>query len=138
MKKQWILWGCALGLMLLPTAARAEEHSKLGEEMEVLDDAFKGFRRETDPAKGAAQAREAQNATLKSTMEVPAMIKEMADGPDKAKALAEYRKMMGKMFVALCEVEEAFLNNKMEDVAKIIETLKTAKKDGHGKFIKEH
>lgn len=137
MKKHWILLGCAVGLMLLPANVKAEEHTKLGEEMETLNDAIKGFRRETDAAKGAAQAHDAQQAALKSTLETPAMIKEMPDGPEKAKALVQYRIMMGKLFITLCQVEEAFLNGKMEEVTKIIDSLKEAKKEGHGKFIKE-
>lgn len=137
MKKHWFLLSCAAGLMLLPTKVSAEEHTKLGEEMEVLDDAFKGFRRETDAAKGAAQARDAQTAALKSTLEVPAKIKEMPDGPEKAKALVQYRLMMGKLFITLCQVEEAFLDGKMEEVTKIVDLLKEAKREGHGKFIKE-
>jgi soluble cytochrome b562 len=129
--------GCAAGFLFAPVIAQAEEHTKLGEEMESIDDAFKGFRRETDPAKGAAQARDAQTATLKAALEVPTMVKEMPDGPEKAKATAEYRKQMGKVFVTLCEVEEAFLSGKIEDVAKLVETLKEQKKAGHQKFIKE-
>lgn len=129
--------GCAVGLLLVPAVAQDEEHTKLGEQMESMDDAFKGFRRETDPVKGAAQAREAQTATLKATAEIPALIKEMPEGPEKAKASAEYRKQMGKVFVTLCEVEEAFLAGKIEDVTKLVEALKEQKKAGHQKFIKE-
>ena len=59
MKKQLFLLTCAVGLMMMPTMA-AEEETALGKQMEAMNDAFKGFRRETDPVKGAAQAREAQ------------------------------------------------------------------------------
>jgi soluble cytochrome b562 len=137
MKKHLFLMGCAAGLIFAPAMAQDEEHTKLGTEMESMDDAFKAFRRETDATKGAAAAREAQTATLKAAMEVPELVKKMADGPEKAKATAEYRKMMGKVFVTLCEVEEAFLNGKMEDVAKAVEALKEQKKAGHDKFMEE-
>ena len=70
-------------------------------------------------------------------MEIPALIKEMPEGPDKAKAQNEYRTMMGKLYVTLCEVEGAFLAGKPEEVAKIVESLKGMKKDGHKKFMKE-
>jgi len=36
-----------------------------GEKMEALTDAYKGFRKEKDPKKGAAEARKAQNALIK-------------------------------------------------------------------------
>lgn len=126
-----------MGLLLVPARAAEEEETPLGKQMEAMNDAFKGFRRETDAVKGAAQAREAQQAALKSAMEIPAMLKAMPEGPEKAKALAEYRKMIGKLFVTLCEVEEAFLNGKIDEVAKIVETLKESKKAGHDKFVEE-
>lgn len=128
---------CALGLLLSPAGAADKEETPLAKQMEAMNDAFKGFRRETDAVKGAAQAREAQQAALKSATEVPALLKAMPDGPEKAKALAQYRKMIGKLFVTLCEVEEAFLNGKIDEVAKIVEALKDAKKTGHDKFMEE-
>ena len=136
MKKQLFQMSCVIGLMLLPTNA-AEEETPLGKQMEAMNDAFKGFRRETDPVKGATQAREAQQAALKSAMEVPSMLKPLPEGPEKVKALVEYRKMVGKLFVTLCEVEEAFLAGKIDEVAKIVESLKEMKKTGHDKFVEE-
>lgn len=137
MKKQLFLWMGGLCLMLANPLLGAEEHTELENQMESMDDAFKGFRRETDPVKGAAQAREAQTAALKSAMELPAMVKAMPDGPEKTKASVEYRKMMGKLFVVFCEAEEAFLAGKMEDVATLVNSLKDLKKEGHDKFIEE-
>jgi soluble cytochrome b562 len=138
MKKQFFLLSCATGLMLMPAvAAEKHEESPLAKQMESMDDAFKGFRRETDPVKGAAQAREAQQAALKSALEIPELLAAMPDGPDKVKALLEYRKMIGKLFVTFCEVEEAFLNGKMDEVAKIVTSIKEMKKAGHDKFIEE-
>jgi len=137
MKKQLFLLGCAAGLMLIPARAQEKEHTALGKQMEEMNDAYKAFRKETDPVKGAALAREAQTAVLKGATEVPELLKEMPESPEKAKALAEYRKMIGKLYVTLCEVEEAFLNGKIDEVAKIVDTLKEMKKAGHKKFMKE-
>ena len=139
MKKQLFLWSCAASLVLVPARAQEKEKAEtpLGKQMEAMDDAFKGFRRETDPVKGAAQAREAQQAALKSATEVPAMLKAMPEGPEKAKAMAAFHKMIGKLYVTLCEVEEAFLNGKIDEVAKIVVSLKEMKKAGHDKFIEE-
>lgn len=124
-----------MGLMLMP--AKAEEHSALGKQMETMNKAFKAFRSETDPVKGATQARAAQQAALKSTAEVPEMVEQMPDGPEKIKASLEYRKMMGKLFVTLCEVEGAFLAGNTAEVAKIVDSLKEMKKTGHDKFIEK-
>ncbi len=126
--------GCTVGLMWVP--AKADE-TPLGLQMEAMNDAYKGFRRETDPVKGAAQARDAQQAVMKSLAESPVVIQEMPEGPDKVKAAVEFRKMMAKLLVSLCEVEEAFLNGKIDDVAKIVDDLKAQKKSGHEKFVKE-
>jgi len=136
MKKHLFLMGCAAGLMLVPVKAE-EKHTELGKHMEAMDDAFKGFRRETDAKKGAEQARVAQVETLKAAAEVPELVKKMPDGPDKAKAAVEYKKMMGKLYITLCEVEEAFLAGKPEEVTKLVEAVKTSKKEGHDKFIEE-
>jgi soluble cytochrome b562 len=120
--------------LLLPATA---DESPLATQMENLNDAYKAFRRETDPAKGAALAREAQQAAVKGLGEIPTMVASMPDGPDKAKASAEYRRMMGTLFVALCEVELAFLDGKVEKVAEIVNQLKDLKKTGHEKFMED-
>jgi hypothetical protein len=137
MKKQLFLLSCMAGLMLVPARAAENEETPLGKQMEATNDAYKAFRRETDPVKGATQAREAQLSVLKAATEVPEMLKAMPDGPDKAKALVSYRKMMGKLYITLCEVEEAFLNGKIDEVAKLVESLKEQKKAGHDKFMEE-
>ncbi len=136
MKKHMILLGFALGLMLVPAQAD-EEHTPLGNQMESLDDAFKGFRRETDAKKGATEARAAQVAVLKSAMEVPELVKAMPDGPEKDVAANDYRMMMGKLYLAFVEVEKAFLKSDLEAVTSIVDTLKEMKKEGHTKFIDE-
>ena len=125
-----------MGLMLVPARAE-EEHTPLGKQMESLDDAFKGFRLETDAKKGATEARAAQMAVLKAAMEVPALVKEMPDGPEKDEAANTYRMMMGKLYISFCEVEKAFLKNDLESVTSIVDTLKKMKKEGHEKFVKE-
>jgi soluble cytochrome b562 len=135
MKKHIFL--LAGGLFMMFTPAMAEEHTELANQMDTMDDAFKGFRRETDPVKGAAAAREAQTAALKSTLELPEMVKAMPDSPAKVKATLEYRKMMGKLFIVFCEAEEAFLAGKMEAVAAAVEAVKELKKAGHDQFIPE-
>jgi soluble cytochrome b562 len=135
MKKQLFLISCAVGLMCLPVSAVEKEESSLAKQMDAMNDAFKSFRKETDPVKGAAQAREAQQAALKSALEIPETLKAMTEGPEKVKALLEYRKMLGKLFVTLCEVEEAFLNGKIDEVAKIVASIKEMKKAGHDKFM---
>jgi hypothetical protein len=65
------------------------------------------------------------------------VLKKMPDGPARQKAAAEYRKMMGRVFVTVCEVEEAFLAGNIDEVAKLVEALKQMKKEGHNKFMED-
>ena len=137
MKYQFILPCLFACLMTSPSFAAETDQSPLGKQMEAMNNAFKAFRSETDSAKGAAKAREAQAATLKSVLEAPSMLKSMPDGPAKAKALAEYHRMVGKLYVTFCEVEVAFLDGKFDEVAKIVGSIKEMKKAGHDRFIEE-
>ena len=136
--KNKLLILCGMMCLLGPVfAADDHEETPLGKQMEIFNDAYKAFRKETDPAKGAAQMREAQQAVLKGMGELPSMLAKMPDGRDKEMAAMQYRKMMGRLFVTLCEVEEAFLTGKTDDVTRLVETLKEMKKAGHDKFMEE-
>ncbi len=137
MKLQLMILGCAVCLLSPVFGAEDHEDSPLAKQMELFNDAYKAFRKETDPVKGAAQAREAQQAVLKGIVEIPEMLAKMPDGPAKAKAAAEFRKMMGRTFVTLCEVEQAFLAENIAEVAKLVEVLKEMKKAGHDKFMED-
>ena len=116
----------------------AEEHTPLGEQMESLNDAFKALNKETDPVKGAALARKAQESMLKGAALVPALISDtIADAKEKEKALADYRRLMGEAFVIFCKIETAFLENKLDEVKKLSTDAKALKKEGHDKFMEE-
>jgi hypothetical protein len=136
MKKAFFPTMMLAALFLMPVPARADD-SPLAKEMETLDDAYKAFRRETDPVKGAKAAREAQESVLKAIPLVPAMLEKMPAGEAKEKALASYRLQMGKLFVALCEVEAAFVAKDLPKVAELVTTLKGQKKEGHDEFIED-
>jgi len=135
--KKLIFPALLLFASLSPAPIRAQDETPLGKEMEKLDDAYKGFRREKDPAKGAVTAREAQETVLKAIPLVPALLEKMPAGEEKTKALASYRMQMGKLFVSLCEVEAAFLAKDLDKVTALVETLKGQKKEGHDAFIEE-
>jgi hypothetical protein len=137
MKTPWILMGCVLGLIGPLRAEEAHEETPLGKQMEVFNDAYKAIRKETDPAKGAELAREAQKAVIPSMAELPEMLGKMPDGPDKAKAAAAYRRMIAEVLVAVCQIEEAFLAGDNARVAELVETLKKLRKTGHDRFIEE-
>jgi hypothetical protein len=123
--------------VLAPVQVRAQDDTPLAKEMEKVDDAYKGFRKEKDPVKGAASAREAQEAVLKAIPLVPAVIEKMPAGEPKEKALAGYRLQMGKLFVSLCEVESAFIAKDLDKVTTLIDAIKASKKEGHDTFMEE-
>lgn len=58
----------------------------------------------------------------------------MADGKDKAKALADYRRMMGLSYASLCELEIAYLEEDAEKVDAAMTKVKAGKKEGHKKY----
>jgi len=130
-----LLCGFAASLMFVqPTMA---DDTPLAEQMEAMNDAYKAMRRETDTAKGAALAKEAQDAMVKAITETPELVKAMPDGPDKAKASAEYRKMMGSLISTLASMELAFLDNDLDKVKEIVDTMREMKKEGHDKFMED-
>jgi soluble cytochrome b562 len=135
MKKKLILCGFAATLMFVqPSMA---DDTPLAKQMEVMNDAYKAMRREEDPAKGAALAREAQDAMVKAITETPELVKGMPEGPEKAKASAEYRKMMGGLISTLASMEIAFLDKDLAKVKEIVESMRDIKKEGHDKFMEE-
>jgi soluble cytochrome b562 len=137
MKTRIFLIGSAALFLLAPMSAVADSDSPLAKHMEALDDAYKGFRREKDPAKGAAQAREAQQALIRGFAEIPTMLAKMPDGPEKEKAAAQYRTMMAAVLVKLCEVEQKFLTGDIAGVETLVAGLKDLRKEGHDKFMED-
>ena len=127
--------------LMLPTSVRAQEDKEkdtpLAKEMEKVDEAFKGFRRETDPVKGAKAAREAQEGVIKALAFTPALVEKMPAGEAKEKAIVAYRTQIGQLFVLFCQVEAAFVAKDLPGVTKLVDSLKSAKKKGHDEFMEE-
>ena len=74
----------SMGLMC---GAVIADDTPLGEQMELIDDAYKGLKRVEDAAAGVKDARAAQAAILKAVTLVPEMVGKMPDGPAKEKAI---------------------------------------------------
>jgi len=136
----FMLFACLMS-MSLPLLAESDEgdepQSPLARQMSEIDDAYKALKKETDPNKGAAAARVAQQALALGLAELPEMLKKMPDGPDKSAAAVEYRKLMAQCYVIFCEIEQAFLEGKIDQIEGLFESLKAIKKKGHQKFIEE-
>lgn len=129
----------ALAWMMMGSIALVKaDDTPLGKEMETMNDAFKALSKEKDPTKGAALAREAAEAVLKGIPLTPDFILDMIPDPkEKAKAVADYRKMMAQAFIVFCDIETAFIDGKIDDVAKLVLDAKALKKEGHKKYIEE-
>ncbi|MEP2774811.1 MAG: cytochrome b562 [Luteolibacter sp.] len=136
MKLKFFLPAIAASAMFIQPAT-AEEHTALGEQMELMNDAYKAFRREEDPVKGAALSREAQDAMIKAISELPETVIAMPDGPEKSKASAEYRVMMGQLISTLASIELAFIEGDMAKVKETIDIMRESKKTGHDQFVEE-
>ena len=135
MKIKHILAGFAASLIfVLPTMA--EEETELAKQMDAMNDAYKAMRRETDPEKGAALAREAQDAMVKAVHETPDLVMTMPEA-EQPKAAAEYRKMMGMLIATLADMEIAFIDNDMEKVKELVDAMRESKKAGHDKFMED-
>lgn len=134
MKSRFLLSCCAV---LFSASLAIADDTPLAKEMEALDDSYKAFRKTEDAAQGAAKAREAQTHVAKGLTHIPEMLSKMPEGPARAKASAAYRLMMGQLYVKLCEVEQAFLDNKLDKVAELVNEIKDLKKKGHTEFMEE-
>ncbi|MBK1828599.1 cytochrome b562 [Haloferula rosea] len=134
--KKLLIPALALGLFAF-TPAQADEETPLGEQMEILNDSYKAFRRTDDPAEGAKLAREAQASVIKGMSMTPEFVEKGGHPGGKEKAMVSYRKQMAQLLITLCEVEEAFLAKDMDKVQELITPLKDSKKKGHDEFIEE-
>ncbi len=135
MKFRIILTACVATLMSPLSAEGGNE--KLAEKMDFFNDAYKSFRREKDPAEGAKTAQKAQELIAATLMMTPDLVTKMHDGPEKLKAAAAYRRMMGEVFVLCCKIEEAYLAGDLEKVKELYDGLKDLKKAGHDKYMEE-
>ena len=135
MKVPTLLCSCLLVFHFPSTAAEPE--TDLAEQMDYFNSAYKSFRREKDPQKGAETAREAQLLIAKTLTVVPDLVQKMPDGPDKLKAAAAYRRMMGQVYFTLCKIEEAYLAADLETVEELRGNLADLKKVGHDQYMEE-
>lgn len=133
MKSKHHLLPLALVLLAQPIMAE-EKQTELGKQMEIVGDVYKLTKRESDPQKGAALARQAQTELLKAFNATPSLVAEMPDGPKKQAAMAQYRRMIGESLTLMCRLEEAFLAGDLNAVAQIRDRLTTLRNDSHEKF----
>ena len=121
----------------LPAMADDEsDETPLGKSMEQSGKALKSLRKmpKDDWKAGAKAAREAADGLRKGMEFIPALVKEMPEGKAKIKSVADYRRMMGLAYAALCELELAYLDEDQAKVDAAMAKIKAAKKEGHKKY----
>ena len=121
-----------LGLgMLVPVHA---DDTPLAEEMDVLSGSLKKLRKAETAAEKVDLVHAAQKATIKSLQYSPMVFKDIKDEKEKAKATADYKRLIGLTYAKLCEREMAYLAGDEEKADEIKGELKDLKKDGHEKY----
>ena len=121
-----------LGLgMLVPVHA---DDTPLAEEMDVLSGSLKKLRKAETAAEKVDLVHAAQKSTIKSLQYSPMVFKDIKDEKEKAKATADYKRLIGLTYAKLCELEMAYLGGDEEKADEIKGELKDLKKDGHEKY----
>ena len=139
--KQLILPVFTASLVLCqPTmAADDDDDTPLAKAMSQTSDALKSLRKmdKNDWAGAAKAARTAADGSRKGMEFIPALVAEMKDGKEKTKAIADYRRLMGLSYAALCELELAYLDEDQAKVDAVMKKVKAGKKEGHKKYEDE-
>jgi len=122
---------CALST-ITPADADSDDDTPLTETMKQSSGALKSLRKidKDDWAGGAEAARSAADGLRKGMEFVPILIKGMPEGKEKAKALADYRRMMGLSYANLCELEIAYLEEDAEEVDAAMTEVEAGTKEG--------
>ncbi|MFK7909300.1 MAG: hypothetical protein AB8F34_01725 [Akkermansiaceae bacterium] len=116
-----------------------DDDTPLAKSMSQASKALKALRKlpKDDWAGGAKAARTAADGIRQGMEFTPAMLKDMKDGLEKEKALADYRRLMGLNYAALCELELAYLEQDPAKIEAATKSWKALKKEGHKKYEDE-
>ncbi len=110
------------------------EDTPLAKEMDELSGSLKGLRKAETIEEKVKLVQVAQAATLNSAKYLPVIFKDLTDEKEKATSTADYKRLIGLSYTALCELELAFLNGDEEKAGELIDHLKTLKKEAHRKY----
>ncbi|MFD2159422.1 hypothetical protein ACFSW8_10965 [Rubritalea tangerina] len=126
----------AVTAMVCLGSVRAEDDTKMATEMKVVSKQLKALRTipKDDYAAGAEAVRKAHEALLAAMQYIPVMVEEMPDGEEKAKAIADSRRVMGLSYASLCALELAYLEKDPAKIEAAMSKVKEVKKEGHKKY----
>ena len=120
-----------MGFGMVSPSFADEDETPLAKEMDTVSGSLKGLRKAETTADKVALVQAAQKASLKSLEYLPAIFKDVKDAKELAKGTADYKRLVGLSYVALCELELAFLAEDEAKAEEIVEKLKELKKEGH-------
>jgi len=129
-----LVFASVLSLGILAPVHADDDETPLGEEMSTLSSSLKKLRRAETTEEKVELVQAAQKATLKSLEYLPMIFKDLKDEAEKAKATADFKMLVGKSFVKLCELEMAFMAGDEAKADEIKGQLKDLKKEGHDKY----
>ena len=119
-----------------PLVVAEDEETPLVKAMDQTSSALKSLRRmdKNDWVAGAKAARDAADGIRKGMAFEPAIAKDMEDGKEKTIVIADFRRIMGLSYAALCELELAYIEESQEKVDAAMAKVKDTKKQGHKKY----
>tara|TARA_B100000519_G_C14058713_1_gene350992 strand:+ start:18 stop:488 length:471 start_codon:yes stop_codon:yes gene_type:complete len=142
-----IALGAAVGVLgVAPVSPAAEDEKSdtkiapkdMAEAMDYMSGSLKGLRRlRRDPdrwKKSAALVAEGSQYVIAAMKMVPSEIQKLPEGPDKIKALADSRRLMGLTLAGYAELELAFLAEDEDKVDDALDKLKELKAESHEKY----
>ncbi len=124
--------------LFLAFPAFGEDETQLGKHMDELSGLLKSLRKIDGFDEKAAVVRQAQEELIKCFPLIPALTEKTEDAALKAAQIAEYKKLLARNYVLLCDFELAFLNKNEEQADDIYDQLKKIKKEGHTAYIEDN
>lgn len=124
-------------LIFAPILPLTADETPLSEQMSELSGALKGLRKAKTTEEKVKLVQTAQKATLESAKYEPAVFKAISDDMEKARAWADYKRLIGVSYTQLCELELAYLAGDEEAAAKLVRSLKQVKKEAHRKYTED-
>ena len=121
--------------LLIPTFAN--EETELGKHMDELNGHLKSLRKLEDFDSKVEAARNAQKELLQCFPLIPTLVEGISDEKEKAKLMADYKKLLAVNYAKFCDLELAFLDENEELADEITRELKSIKKQGHQKYIED-
>ena len=102
--------------------------------MDKVSSSLKSLRKAEGWEAKAEIARKAQEACLGGLKYLPKTFEKITDAKEKAKATADYKRLIGLAYAAMCQLESAFLEEDEDAVDEAMSLIKSLKKEGHKKY----